>query len=86
LDARGICASTGSACSSGSPAPSHVLLSIGLTSRMSQGTLRITIGDENTIEDITYLVENLKEIIEKLRKENPEYIAFQEQQDRKENV
>lgn len=86
LDARGICASTGSACSSGSPAPSHVLLSIGLTSHMSQGTLRITIGDENTVEDIIYLVENLKEIIEKLRKENPEYRAFQEQQDRQENV
>ncbi|MFR0822359.1 MAG: cysteine desulfurase NifS [Clostridia bacterium] len=73
LDARGICASTGSACSSGNPSPSHVLLSIGLPSQMSQGTLRVTIGEENTMEDMEYLIQNLTQIVEQLRQKNPEY-------------
>ena len=63
LDEKGICASAGSACSSGSSMPSHVLIAIGLTSEYSEGTLRVTFGDENTKEDVDYLVESLDEII-----------------------
>ena len=67
LDERGICASTGSACSSGSSKPSHVLLAIGLEKEMSYGSLRITIGEENTKDDIDFLVEQLEDIIKELR-------------------
>lgn len=67
LDERGICASTGSACSAGDSSPSHVLLAIGLEKEFSQGSLRITLGEENTKEDIDYLVEQLVEIVPKLR-------------------
>ena len=63
LDEKGICASAGSACSSGSSMPSHVLTAIGLTSEYLEGTLRVTFGDENTKEDVDYLVESLVEII-----------------------
>ena len=63
LDEKGICASAGSACSSGSSMPSHVLTTIGLTSEYLEGTLRVTFGDENTKEDVDYLVESLVEII-----------------------
>ena len=63
LDEKGICASAGSACSSGSSMPSHVLTTIGLTSEYLEGTLRVTFGDENTKEDVEYLVESLVEII-----------------------
>lgn len=67
LDLKGICASSGSACSSGSIDPSHVLLAIGLESEEAQGALRVTFGKENTKEDVDYLIENLVEIVEKLR-------------------
>jgi cysteine desulfurase len=67
LDEKGICASSGSACSLGSSEPSHVLTSIGLTKDLSYGTLRITIGKENTKEDIDYLIDNLVTIVEYLR-------------------
>lgn len=70
LDENGICASTGSACSSGSSKPSHVLLAIGLNKEFSQGSLRITLGEENTKEDIDFLVEQLVKIIPNLRKMN----------------
>ncbi len=63
LDERGICASSGSACSSGSDSPSHVLTSIGLPAEYAQGSLRVTIGDENTKEDIDYLVDSIVEIL-----------------------
>ena len=63
LDEKGICASAGSACSSRSSMPSHVLTAIGLTSEYLEGTLRVTFGDENTKEDVDYLVESLVEII-----------------------
>lgn len=63
----GICASGGSACSSGSSVPSHVLMAIGLGRKWLEGTIRITLGDENTREDIDYLVENLTVIVKKLR-------------------
>lgn len=70
LDERGICCSTGSACSSGMPNPSHVLLAIGLPKELAYGSLRITIGEENTKEDIDFLVEQLVEIVPKLRQNN----------------
>ena len=67
LDEKGICASAGSACSSGSSMPSHVLTAIGLTSEYAEGTLRVTFGDENTKEDVEYLVENLIKIVKEIR-------------------
>lgn len=70
LDIKGICASSGSACTSGSLAPSHVLVAIGLSSEIAQGSLRVTFGDENTKEDVDYLVQSLIEIVEKLRRQN----------------
>ena len=65
LDERGICASAGSACSSGSNMPSHVLTAIGLEKEYLEGTLRATFGDDNTKEDVDYLVESLIEFIQK---------------------
>ena len=76
LDMNGICASTGSACSSGSSEPSHVLLAIGLKEDMAKGSLRITFGDENTKEDVDYLVNTLVDAVEKLRQMSPEYLDF----------
>lgn len=70
LDERGICASTGSACSSGSIEPSHVLVAIGVESKFAGGSLRITIGEDNTKEDIDYLINCLEEIISELRNKN----------------
>ena len=67
LDEKGICASAGSACSSGSGMPSHVLTAIGVTSEYAEGTLRVTFGDENTKEDVEYLVENLTQIVKEIR-------------------
>ena len=67
LDEKGICASAGSACSSGSSMPSHVLTAIGLTSEYAEGTLRVTFGDENTKEDVEYLVENLTQTVKEIR-------------------
>lgn len=67
LDEKGICASAGSACSSGSSMPSHVLTAIGLTSEYAEGTLRVTFGDENTKEDVEYLVTSLADVIKEIR-------------------
>lgn len=67
LDMKGICASSGSACTSGSLDPSHVLVAIGLPPKMANGALRVTFGDDNTKEDVDYLVDSLVEIVEKLR-------------------
>lgn len=64
LDEKGICASTGSACSSGSSNPSHVLVAIGLDKEFANGALRITLGDDNTKEDIDFLVEQLIKIMQ----------------------
>lgn len=66
LDQKGICASSGSACSTGQSSPSHVLTAIGLDEQMAMGALRTTFGEENTKEDIDYLVDNLCQIIEEL--------------------
>lgn len=73
LDAMGICSSTGSACSSGSLDPSHVLRAIGLSPEIAQGSLRLTLGDENSEEDIDYVLEVLPETVEKLRAMSPFY-------------
>lgn len=67
LDAKGICASAGSACTSGSSSPSHVLASIGLSDDLARSSLRVTFGEDNTKEDVDYLVQNLCEIVKKLR-------------------
>jgi cysteine desulfurase len=68
LDMKGICASSGSACTSGSLEPSHVLLAMQIPYDLARGTLRISIGKYNTKEEIDYTIDNLVEIIEKLRK------------------
>ena len=73
---KGICASSGSACTSGSLEPSHVLVAIGLSPEMANGALRVTFGDDNTKEDVNYLVDSLVEIVEKLRKTSQEYMKF----------
>ncbi|AKB50787.1 Cysteine desulfurase [Methanosarcina barkeri str. Wiesmoor] len=73
LDEMGICSSTGSACSSGSPEPSHVLRAIGLPPEIAQGSLRLTLGDDNSEEDIDYVLEVLPETVEKLRVMSPFY-------------
>lgn len=67
LSLNGICASAGSACSTASKNPSHVLTAIGLTPKMAESSIRITLGKENTKEDIDYLIDKLKEIINKLK-------------------
>lgn len=76
LDGKEICASSGSACTSGSLDPSHVLLAIGLPHEIAHGSLRLTINEEITKEDIDYVVENLKAIIERLRNMSPLYEDF----------
>ncbi len=68
LDEKGICASAGSACSTGNPTPSHVLIAIGLEPNLANGTLRVTFGENNTNEDVEFLVDNLCEIIPKIQK------------------
>ncbi len=73
LDMKGIAASSGSACSSGSLDPSHVLLAIGLSHETSHGSLRLTIGDDNTEEHIDYVLEVLSPIVERLREMSPLY-------------
>ena len=71
LDVYGICASSGSACVSGSLDPSHVLLSIGLPHEIAHGSLRITLGYENTKDDVDYIISVLPSIVEKLRFMSP---------------
>lgn len=80
LDMKGICASSGSACTSGSLDPSHVLLAIGLPHEIAHGSLRLTLGRENTKEEIDYVVDELKKIIERLRNMSPLYEDFVKQQ------
>ena len=71
LDALGICASSGSACTSGSLDPSHVLLSIGLVHEVAHGSLRLTFSDYNTMEDVDYILEVLPGVIDRLRSMSP---------------
>ena len=78
LDLKGISASSGSACTSGSLDPSHVLLSIGLPHEVAHGSLRLSFGDYNSMEDIDYILEVLPPIIERLRSMSPLWDAIQQ--------
>ncbi len=82
LDMAGICASSGSACTSGSLDPSHVLLAIGLPHEIAHGSLRLTVGEENTMEEMDYVVDKVKDIVQKLRDMSPLYEDYM----RKQNV
>lgn len=73
LDMRGICGSSGSACTSGSLDPSHVLLAIGLPHETAHGSLRLTLGEDTTREDLDYVIDSLKEIVAGLREMSPLY-------------
>ena len=76
LDMKGICASSGSACTSGSLDPSHVLLAIGLPHEIAHGSLRLSLSEENTEEEIDYVVDAVEEIVGKLRSMSPLYEDF----------
>ena len=80
LDMKGICGSSGSACTSGSLDPSHVLLAIGLPHEIAHGSLRLTLNEEITKEDIDYVVDSLKEIVGHLREMSPLYEDFMNKQ------
>ncbi len=73
LDSKGICVSTGSACSSKTLEPSYVLLSIGLPHEIAHGSIRVTIGKHNTKEEVDYLIDSVVEVVDKLRKMSPLY-------------
>ncbi|MBE5922022.1 MAG: cysteine desulfurase NifS [Lachnospiraceae bacterium] len=76
LDSVGICASSGSACTSGSLDPSHVLLAIGLPHEIAHGSLRLTLSEETTKEELDYVIEKLSAIVERLRSMSPLYEDF----------
>ena len=76
LDMNGIYASSGSACTSGSLDPSHVLMAIGLPHEIAHGSLRLTFGRENTMEDMEYIIEKLPPIVERLREMSPLYADY----------
>lgn len=80
LDQKGICGSSGSACTSGSLDPSHVLLAIGLPHEIAHGSLRLTLSEQTTMEDIDYTVDELKKIIARLRSMSPLYEDFARKQ------
>ena len=82
LDQLGVYASSGSACTSGSLDPSHVLLAIGLPHEIAHGSLRLTLSEETTIEDVDFVVDELTKIIERLRKMSPLYEDFVRKQSR----
>lgn len=82
LDQNGICGSSGSACTSGSLDPSHVLLAIGLPHEIAHGSLRLTLSEMTTTEEIDFTVEQLKKIIERLRSMSPLYEDFVKQQEK----
>jgi len=71
LDLKGVCASSGSACTSGSLDPSHVLLAIGLPHEIAHGSLRLSFSEQNTEEDIDYILDVLPKIVERLRSMSP---------------
>ncbi|MFV0440179.1 MAG: cysteine desulfurase NifS [Lachnospirales bacterium] len=76
LDMKGICCSSGSACSSGSLDPSHVLMALGLSHEEGHGSLRVSLGKYNTMEEVDIFVKELKEIVVKLRAMSPLYEDF----------
>jgi cysteine desulfurase len=73
LDDAGVCASTGSACTSGSLEPSHVLLATGLPVEISHGSLRLTLGDANREGDVDFVLDILPKVVQKLRDMSPLY-------------
>lgn len=83
LDMKGICASSGSACTSGSLDPSHVLLAIGLPHEIAHGSLRMTLSEETTKEDLDFVVDSLKEIVQHLRNMSPLYEDFIKKQSKR---
>ena len=83
LDANGICASSGSACTSGSLDPSHVLLALGLPHEVAHGSMRLTISDETTDEDIDYILEIVPKVVERIRGMSP---LWEDIQNGKENI
>ena len=80
LDNYGVCASSGSACTSGSLDPSHVLLEIGLPHEIAHGSLRMTLSEETTMEDADFVVDKLVEIVAYLRQMSPLYEDFVKKQ------
>ncbi len=78
LDAKGICASSGSACTSGSLDPSHVLLAIGRPHEIAHGSLRLSLCEENTMEDMEFIIQSVKEVVERLRSMSPIWQDLQE--------
>ncbi len=74
LDACGICGSTGSACSTGSLDPSHVLMAIGLPHEIAHGSLRLTLGEQNTEEDVDYIIESVTKVVDGLRAMSPVWV------------
>ncbi|MDE5995978.1 MAG: aminotransferase class V-fold PLP-dependent enzyme, partial [Eubacterium sp.] len=77
LDMKGIAASSGSACTSGSLDPSHVLLAIGLPHEVAHGSLRLTLSEENTIEEIEYIIKEVPQVVEYLRNMSPVWEALE---------
>ena len=86
LDMAGVCASSGSACTSGSLDPSHVLLAIGLPHEKAHGSLRLTLGEETTKEELDYVVDQLKVIVKELRDMSPLYEDFVKQKNKMKHV
>lgn len=86
LDMKGICASSGSACTSGSLDPSHVLLAIGLPHEIAHGSLRLTLSEDNTVEEMDYVVDRVKEIVDRLRQMSPLYEDFVKKEEEREDV
>ena len=82
LDGKGICGSSGSACTSGSLDPSHVLLAIGLPHEIAHGSLRLTLSEENTEEEMDFVAESIKEIVARLRNMSPLYEDFKKKQEK----
>ena len=82
LDMKGIAGSSGSACTSGSLDPSHVLLAIGLPHEIAHGSLRLTLGEDITKEDLDYTLEQIKEIVGRLRELSPLYEDFARKQEK----
>jgi len=77
LDRKGICASSGSACTSGSLDPSHVLLSLGIPHELAHGSLRLSIGEYNTMEEIDHIIETVPKAVSYLRGMSPVWDELQ---------
>ena len=80
LDNAGVCGSTGSACSTGSLDPSHVLMAIGLPHEIAHGSLRLTLGEQNTEEDVDYIIETVTDVVKTLRSMSPLWEQIQKGQ------